>query len=145
MKFTLSWLKEHLDTDAGVAEVVAAATTGRPRGRARRGSEATKLAAFSVAHIVEASPAPQRRPPSHPPGRHRLDGRKDRSRRPECASWSDDFIYAPLRTFIPGSGITLEPRTVHDVVSNKAHAVNAELQTAEIGGILELDGDLRST
>ena len=52
MKFTLSWLKQHLDTNASVQEVVDAMTMA--------GLEvedvhvpASRLAAFSVARIVE--------------------------------------------------------------------------------------------
>ncbi len=35
MKFTLSWLKDHLDTDASLDEIVETLTSHRPRGRAR--------------------------------------------------------------------------------------------------------------
>jgi len=57
MKFTLSWLREHLDTAAGVAEVVEAMTMA--------GLEvehvidpAARLAAFSAARIVSAARHP---------------------------------------------------------------------------------------
>ncbi len=36
MKFTLSWLKEHLETEAGLDEIVDDADPDRPRGRGRR-------------------------------------------------------------------------------------------------------------
>src|SRR5206468_10469614 len=49
-------------------------------------------------------------------------------------------IYAPIGTYIPGSGVTLEPRPVRGVVSNGMLCSAAELQTAEESdGILELD------
>jgi phenylalanyl-tRNA synthetase beta chain len=52
-------------------------------------------------------------------------------------------IYAPIGTFIPGSGITLEPRAVRGVVSNGMLCSAAELQTAEESdGILKLGDDL---
>ncbi len=57
MKFTLSWLKDHLDTSATLDEIVAALT--------RVGLEvesvdnpAAKLAAFKIAHVIEALPHP---------------------------------------------------------------------------------------
>jgi phenylalanyl-tRNA synthetase beta chain len=57
MKFTLSWLKEHLDTSATLDEIVAALT--------RVGLEvesvdnpAAKLGAFKIAHVIDAVPHP---------------------------------------------------------------------------------------
>lgn len=57
MKFTLSWLRDHLDTQASLEEIVAALT--------RIGLEvesvdnpAAKLAAFKIAHVIEAVPHP---------------------------------------------------------------------------------------
>ena len=48
-------------------------------------------------------------------------------------------IYAPIGTYIPGTGITLEPRPVRGVVSNGMLCSAAELETAEESdGILEL-------
>jgi phenylalanyl-tRNA synthetase beta chain len=52
-------------------------------------------------------------------------------------------IYAPIGTYIPGSGITLEPRAVRGVTSNGMLCSAAELEIAEdAGGILELADDL---
>src|SRR5205814_7153169 len=49
----------------------------------------------------------------------------------------------PIGTYIPGSGITLEPRPVRGVVSNGMLCSAAELQTAEESeGILELPDNL---
>jgi phenylalanyl-tRNA synthetase beta chain len=57
MKFTLSWLKEHLDTQATLDDIVSALT--------RIGLEvesvdnpAAKLAVFKIAHVIEAVPHP---------------------------------------------------------------------------------------
>ena len=140
MKFTLSWLKEHLDTDAGVAEVVAAMTMAGLEVEHVE-DPATKLAAFSVARIVEAVQHPNA-------DRLRVcqvdtvDGRKEIVCGAPNARPGLTTIYAPLGTFIPGSGITLEPRAVRGVVSNGMLCSAAELQTAEESdGILELDGD----
>jgi phenylalanyl-tRNA synthetase beta chain len=57
MKFTLSWLKQHLDTQATLEDIVSALT--------RIGLEvesvdnpAAKLGAFKIAHVIEALPHP---------------------------------------------------------------------------------------
>ena len=58
MKFTLDWLKEHLDTDAGVSAV---ADTLNRIGLEVESVENTgeKLAAFRIAKVLTASPHPQ--------------------------------------------------------------------------------------
>ena len=58
MKFTLSWLKEHLETDAGL-ETILETLTGI--GLEVEGVEnpAEKLAPFVVAEVLTAEPHPQ--------------------------------------------------------------------------------------
>src|SRR3954469_8932132 len=58
MKFTLSWLKEHLETDAGLDAIVETLTR---IGLEVEGIEnaAEKLAPFLVAEILTAAPHPQ--------------------------------------------------------------------------------------
>ena len=58
MKFTLSWLREHLDTDADLATIVATLTRV---GLEVEGVEnaAEKLAPFRVARVLTAAPHPQ--------------------------------------------------------------------------------------
>src|SRR5258708_3039177 len=53
MKFTLSWLKEHLDTTATAAEVVEAMTMAGLEVEHVE-DPAARLAAFTVAHVLEA-------------------------------------------------------------------------------------------
>ncbi|HEX4741590.1 MAG TPA: phenylalanine--tRNA ligase subunit beta, partial [Caulobacteraceae bacterium] len=53
MKFTLSWLKEHIDTDATLPRVVEAMTMAGLEVEHVE-DPAGKLAAFSVAKVVEA-------------------------------------------------------------------------------------------
>ena len=53
MKFTLSWLKEHLETDASLAQVVDAMTMAGLEVEHVE-DPASRLSAFSVARIVEA-------------------------------------------------------------------------------------------
>jgi phenylalanyl-tRNA synthetase beta chain len=141
MKFTLSWLKEHLETEAGVAEVVEAMTMAGLEVEEVE-DPAAKLAAFSVARVVEAVQHPNA-------DRLRVcqvdtvDGRKEIVCGAPNARPGLTTIYAPLGTFIPGSGITLEPRAVRGVVSNGMLCSAAELEIAEESdGILELDASL---
>jgi len=141
MKFTLSWLREHLDTTASVAEVVEAMTMAGLEVEHVEDPGA-KLAAFSVARVIEAV--------QHPDAdRLRVcqvettDGRKEIVCGAPNARAGLVTVYAPIGTFIPGTGITLEPRAVRGVVSNGMLCSAAELETAEESdGILELAEDL---
>jgi phenylalanyl-tRNA synthetase beta chain len=58
MKFTLSWLKEHLETQASVAEIASALTK---LGLEVEGIEdpAAKLGGFTIARVLSARPHPQ--------------------------------------------------------------------------------------
>lgn len=141
MKFTLSWLKEHLETQATVDEVVEAMTMAGLEVEHVE-NPAAKLAAFSVAKIVEAVQHPNA-------DRLRVcqvdtrDGRKEIVCGAPNARPGLTTIYAPLGAYVPGSGITLEARPVRGVVSNGMLCSASELETAEESdGIMELPGDL---
>src|ERR1700759_520507 len=141
MKFTLSWLKTHLDTHAGVAEVAAAMTMAGLEVE-HVDDPAAKLGAFSVARIVEAVQHPNA-------DRLRVcqvdtkDGRKEIVCGAPNPRAGLTTIYAAIGTYIPGTGITLEPRPVRGVVSNGMLCSAMELQTAEESdGILELPDSL---
>jgi phenylalanyl-tRNA synthetase beta chain len=141
MKFTLSWLKEHLQTEASVAQVVSAMTLAGLEVEHVE-DPAARLAAFSVARILEAVQHPNA-------DRLRVcqvetkDGRKEIVCGAPNARAGLTTVYAPIGTYVPGSGITLEPRAVRGVVSNGMLCSAAELETAEESdGILELSGDL---
>jgi phenylalanyl-tRNA synthetase beta chain len=140
MKFTLSWLKDHLDTDASVAEIAEAMTmVGMEVEHVIDPAKA--LGAFSVARVVEAVQHPNA-------DRLRVcqvetkDGRKEIVCGAPNARAGLKTIYAPIGTYIPGTGITLEPRPVRGVVSNGMLCSAMELQVAEESdGIIELDGE----
>jgi phenylalanyl-tRNA synthetase beta chain len=141
MKFTLSWLKEHLDTTAGVEAVVEAMTMAGLEVEDVE-NPAAKLAAFSVAKVVEAVQHPNA-------DRLRVcqvdtkDGRKEIVCGAPNARAGLTTIYAPLGAYVPGSGVTLEARPVRGVVSNGMLCSGRELElTEESDGILELSGDL---
>ena len=137
MKFSLSWLKEHLQTDASLDAIVQAMTMAGLEVEDVR-NPADDLKAFSVAKIIEAVQHPNA-------DRLRVcqvdtkDGRKEIVCGAPNARAGLVTIYAPLGTYIPGSGITLEARPVRGVVSNGMLCSGAELQVDTDGdGILEL-------
>jgi phenylalanyl-tRNA synthetase beta chain len=137
MKFTLSWLKDHLETDASVEQVVDAMTMAGLEVE-HVDNPAAKLAAFSVAKIVEAVQHPNA-------DRLRVcqvdtrDGRKEIVCGASNARAGLTTIYAPIGAYVPGSGVTLEARPVRGVVSNGMLCSAAELETAsEAEGIMEL-------
>jgi len=129
MKFTLSWLKDHLDTKASLREIVDAMTMA--------GLEveevidpAAALSQFSVARIVSAA--------QHP-NADKLqvcqvdtkDGRKEIVCGALNARAGLVTAYAPIGAYIPGSGITLEPKPVRGVVSHGMLCSETEMQIAD--------------
>src|SRR3954453_1189098 len=141
MKFTLSWLKEHLDTTASVDQVVDAMTMAGLEVEHVE-NPAAKLAAFTVAKVVEAHQHPNA-------DRLRVcqvdtvDGRKEIVCGAPNARAGLTTIYAPLGAYVPGSGITLEARPVRGVVSNGMLCSGRELEVAdESDGIVELPDSL---
>jgi len=142
MKFTLSWLKEHLATDAGIDAIVETMTmTGLEVESVENAGE--KLAPFTVARIISAA--------KHP------NADKLQVCQVETAQGQLEIVcgapnaraglvtaFAPIGTTIPGSGITLEARPVRGVVSNGMLCSGAELELdTDADGILELDPDLK--
>src|SRR3954462_13885266 len=141
MKFTLSWLKEHLDTTASVDEVVGAMTMAGLEVEHVE-NPAAKLAAFSVAKVVEAVQHPNA-------DRLRVcqvdtvDGRKEIVCGAPNARAGLTTIYAPIGAFVPGLGVTLVEKPVRGVVSNGMLCSDAELELdTDADGILELADDL---
>ena len=141
MKFTLSWLKDHLTTDASLERVLDAMTMAGLEVE-HCDDPSDKLKAFTVARIVSTAQHPNA-------DRLRvcqvetIDGMKEIVCGAPNARADLVTIYAPLGTFIPGSGITLVPREVRGIISNGMLCSAAELETAEESdGILELDAGL---
>ncbi|HVL42423.1 MAG TPA: phenylalanine--tRNA ligase subunit beta [Brevundimonas sp.] len=141
MKFTLSWLKEHLDTDADVAAVADAMTMAGLEVEEVHDPIAA-LAPFTVAKIVSAE---------RHPNADRLqvcqvetvDGMKEIVCGAPNARAGLTTIYAPIGAFVPGLGVTLVGKPVRGVVSNGMLCSASELELAdESDGILELADDL---
>src|SRR4051794_21160605 len=141
MKFTLSWLKEHLETDATVQQVVDAMTMAGLEVE-HVDDPATKLKVFTVAKIVEAVQHPNA-------DRLRVcqvdtvDGRKEIVCGAPNARAGLTTIYAPIGAYVPGLDVTLVEKPVRGVVSNGMMCSAKELEVAEESdGILELDDSL---
>ena len=141
MKFTLSWLKDHLATDASLEQILDAMTMAGLEVE-HCDDPSDKLKAFSVARIISTVQHPNA-------DRLRVcqvktfEGIKEIVCGASNARADLVTIYAPLGTYIPGSGITLVPREVRGIISNGMLCSAAELETAEDSdGILELDPSL---
>jgi phenylalanyl-tRNA synthetase beta chain len=129
MKFTISWLKDHLDTTASLADIVAAMTMA--------GLEveevidpAAALKAFTAARVIEAK--------QHPNADklqvcqvETVDGVKEIVCGALNARAGLITAYAPIGTYIPGSGVTLEPKPVRGVVSHGMLCSETEMQLAD--------------
>lgn len=139
MKFTLSWLKDHLKTKATVDEI---ATRLSAIGLEVEGVEdpAKALGAFTIARVVEAKQHPNA-------DRLRVAQVEIEAGKPpvEVVCGAPNCregmltVFAPLGTFVPGSGITLEKKPVRGVVSNGMLCSAAELALSEESdGIIEV-------
>ena len=129
MKFTLAWLKDHLETEATLDEISATLT--------KIGLEvedvlnpAESLGAFTIARVVDAK--------QHPDA-DRLRVCQVEVKPGEApvevvcgapnARTDLVGVFAPLGTYIPGTGITLEKRPVRGVVSNGMLLSERELES----------------
>ncbi|MDP2116438.1 MAG: phenylalanine--tRNA ligase subunit beta, partial [Brevundimonas sp.] len=141
MKFTLSWLKDHLDTDADAAAVAEAMTMAGLEVEEVHDPIAS-LAPFTVARIASAEQHPNA-------DRLRVcqvetvDGMKEIVCGAPNARAGLTTIYAPIGAFVPGLGVTLVEKPVRGVVSHGMLCSASELELAgESDGILELADDL---
>ncbi len=140
MKFTLSWLKEHLETAATLEEIVAKLTA---LGLEVEGVEdrAKKLSPFIVAHVLEAK--------QHPNADRLRVCKVDTGREVmEVVCGAPNVrtgmkgVFAPMGSYIPGSDITLKPTEIRGVKSNGMLCSERELQLSDNHeGIIELPGD----
>src|SRR5688572_13772444 len=139
MKLTLSWLKDHLDTDASLEEITTKLSAIGLEVESVA-DPAAKLGAFRIARVLEAKPHPN----------------ADRLRvlQVEIAPGAAPVevvcgapnaraglvgVFAPLGTYIPGSGLTLEKKPVRGVVSHGMMCSGQELELSEDSdGIIEL-------
>ena len=140
MKFTLSWLKDHLDTSASLAEIVDALT--------RVGLEvelvedpARKYEGFVIASVIEAKPHPNA---------DRLkvcivdagQGQVQVVCGAPNARTGMKSVFSPVGAYIPGKKLTLTKGVIRGVESNGMLCSAAELELSDDHeGIIELPDD----
>lgn len=140
MKFTLSWLKEHLDTDASVA-AVAERLTALGLEVESVTDRAAALAPFIVAEVVSAAPHPDAdrlQVCMVDTGRERLQvvcGAPN-------ARAGMKGVFAASGMTVPGSGLKLKKANIRGVESNGMLCSARELGLGEDhDGIIELAAD----
>ena len=140
MKFTLSWLKEHLDTDASLETIVEALTRV---GLEVEGVEnpGEKLAAFRVAKVLSA----ERHPQADKLQVLSVDAGAGPMQvvcgAPNARAGLVGVFGAP-GAYVPGSDITLKVAEIRGVVSNGMMCSTRELELGEDhDGIIELPAD----
>ena len=146
MKFTLSWLKDHLETTASLAEIRAKLDQ---IGLEVEGIDdpSAKLASFTVARVLEAKRHPnaerlQVLQVEIEPGKPSVEV--------VCGAPNARAgligVFAPLGAFIPGTGITLEKKPVRGVVSNGMMLSEREMELSDAHeGIVDLDAKLAAS
>jgi phenylalanyl-tRNA synthetase beta chain len=141
MKFTLAWLKDHLDTEASLGDICATLDRiGIEVEEVQNPGE--KLGAFVIARVVEATQHPQAdrlRVCKVDAGQGVLEV--------VCGAPNARTglvgVFAPIGSFIPGTGMTLERKPVRGVVSNGMLCSERELEISEDHqGIIDLPADL---
>ncbi|MDJ0630432.1 MAG: phenylalanine--tRNA ligase subunit beta [Rhodobacter sp.] len=145
MKFTLSWLKDHLDTQASVDEIAEALTD---LGLEVEGvtNPADALGAFRTARVIEAMQHPN----------------ADRLRICRVETWPEGpegpneevqvicgapnartgmvGVFAPTGTHIPGTGVDLKPGMIRGEASNGMLCSEREMMLSDDHeGIIDLD------
>ena len=147
MKFTLSWLRDHLETEASPAAIADALTDLGLEVEAITDPSA-RLGAFRICKVIEAAPHPD----------------ADRLRVCRVATWPDGpgsameevqvvcgapnartgmvGVFAPPGTHVPGTGVDLKPGVIRGVASNGMLCSERELELSDDhDGIIELPAD----
>ncbi len=140
MKFTLSWLKDHLDTSASLAEIVDTLTRVGLEVESVEDPSA-KYEGFVVARVIEAG--------QHPNADRLKVCIVDAGGGPVqvvCgapnARTGMKGVFSPIGTYIPGKKITLAKGVIRGVESNGMLCSAAELELSDDHeGIIELPDD----
>ncbi|MGY6411423.1 MAG: phenylalanine--tRNA ligase subunit beta [Alkalilacustris sp.] len=147
MKFTLSWLKDHLETEAGLPEILEALTDLGLEVE-EVDDPAARLGAFTIARVIEAR--------QHPDAdRLRLcrvevfpDGPGGRAEEVQVVCGAPNArtglvgVFAPVGTHIPGTGVDLKPGVIRGVESNGMLCSERELELSDDhDGIIDLPSD----
>ena len=137
MKFAVSWLKEHLSTEADAAAIGETATNIGLEVE-NLDDKAAKLGAFTVARVVSAEPHPNA-------DRLRVCGVDTGREIVQVVCGAPNAraglvgVFAPPGTYIPGSGFSLKVATIRGVESHGMLCSERELEiSGEHDGIIEL-------
>ena len=141
MKFTYAWLKDHLDTDAGLDAICAALTAcgleveGVTDGGAR-------LAPFTIAQVLTAAPHPQ----ADKLQVLTVDTGHGDPVQVVCGAPNARAgmrgVFGAVGAYVPGSGLTLKVASIRGVDSRGMMCSERELELSdEHNGIIELPGD----
>src|SRR3954469_5654710 len=141
MKFTLSWLKEHLETEADLATIVETLTKV---GLEVEGVEnaAEKLAPFVVAEILTAAPHPQAAKLQV----LTVDAGTGEAIQVVCGAPNARAglkgVFGAPGAYVPGSDLTLKVAAIRGVESRGMMCSVRELELGDAHeGIIELDPD----
>ncbi|MBM3489000.1 MAG: phenylalanine--tRNA ligase subunit beta [Alphaproteobacteria bacterium] len=140
MKFTLAWLKDHLETSADAA-TIAARLTDIGLEIESVDDRALALAPFRVAHVLEAKPHPAA-------DRLRVCLVDTGAERVQVVCGAPNAragmkgVFAPSGVTVPGTGLLLKPTTIRGVASNGMLVSEREMGLSdEHEGIIELSDD----
>jgi len=140
MKFTLSWLKDHLETDATIDEISVALTDLGLEVESIE-DKAAGLAAFKVAYVIDAQP--------HPNADKLRVCQVDTGNgtiQVVCgapnARTGMKAVFAPSGTTVPGTGLLLKPTTIRGVDSNGMLVSEREMGLSQDhDGIIDMPAD----
>ena len=140
MKFTLSWLKTHLETDESL-EALSAGMTAIGLEVESVEDPAEKLAPFTIAHVVEAAPHPNA-------DKLRLCTVDTGAGQVQVVCGAPNArtgmkgVFAASGSTIPGTGLKLKPTKIRGVSSNGMLCSEREMGISdEHEGIIDLPED----
>jgi phenylalanyl-tRNA synthetase beta chain len=141
VKFTLGWLKEHLETDAS-AEAIADKLTNIGLEVEELSNPAEALAAFTVARVLTAEKHPQ----ADKLQVLTVDAGTGETIQVVCGAPNAHTgmlgVFGPPGAYIPGSDMTLKIAAIRGVESRGMMCSARELELGEDhSGIIELPGD----
>jgi phenylalanyl-tRNA synthetase beta chain len=140
MKFTLGWLKEHLESDASLEAIVDKLSM---LGLEVEGVEdrAKDLAAFTIAYVKEAKPHPNA-------DRLRVCSVETAEGEVQVVCGAPNArtgmygVFAPTGSYVPGTGITLKAGVIRGEASNGMLVSEREMGLSdEHDGIIDVTGE----
>jgi phenylalanyl-tRNA synthetase beta chain len=141
MKFTLGWLKDHLDTDASLEAICAALTNcGLEVDGVHNPAQA--LAPFTIAQVLTAAPHPQ----ADKLQVLTVDTGTGEPLQVVCgapnARAGMKGVFGAVGAYVPGADLTLKVASIRGVTSNGMMCSERELQLSEEhNGVIDLPAD----